>query len=440
MKTTTLHQTIQALAAALILLAFALVAVPAIAADDPSADAKIQEARAALNAEKYRQAALLYAEARAAARSRELAAHALYWEAFARYRLDKTQELKVALELLQLQAREYGDVTAEAQAEAEALAARISGELAARGEPEAAREIYEMAEAERQREDTRVAALHALMQMDPDKAVPILAKIIRGETAASRELRHNAVFILCRVDERGAEIVRSALPETDEPEVLEAMVMCLAESGNEADLDALVELLRRTEDPQLAQAILIALGHAQDERSFDILADIARDPARDPEMRAHALVGLSQIEDERTIDIALEIIGESAADEQVLEMALMILANSENPRAASALLTLAENPDADEDMRAMALYQAGMQGAVEVGRLQEIYRNSESRDLKVQICHVLAQLETEEAFEAMLEIVRNEEDPEVRQNAVFWLGQFDDPRAAEVLLEIIEGK
>jgi HEAT repeat protein len=440
MKTQTLHQVIQAVAAAIILLVFALGAVPAFAADDPGADAKLQAAREALNAERYRQAAELYAEAGELAHSRELAAHSLYWEAFSRYRLEKTQELKAALALLELQSREYSDVAAQTQAEAEALAARISGELAARGEPDAAREVYEMAEADRQREETRVAALHALMQMNPEKARPILEKIIRGETEASSELRQNAVFILCRQDPDGTEVILAALPTTTDPELLQAMVLCLAQSGDERSLDALVEVMRRTDDPELAQAILVALGHHKDSRAFDILADIARDPSRDPELRANALIGLAQTEDERAVDIAAEIIQHKDEDERVLEMALMTLATAKSERASSALLSLAENPDADDDLRAMALYKAGAQGTLEVGRLHEIYRSTDSRELKLQICHVLAQMDSPDAVDAMLEIVRNEKDPEIRQNAVFWLGQVDDPRAAEVLLEIIEGK
>jgi len=439
MKTLTIHQVIQAVAAALILLALGLGAMPARAADDPAAEAAaLQAAREALNADRYREAAQLYAEARALAESRRAAADAMYWEAFARQRMQQTKELKRALAILQEQVREYGDQVD--QARTEDLAARISGELAKRGEPEAAQKIYEMAEKERQREATRIAALQALMEMDPERAQPILEKIVRGGTEYSSEMRQNAVFILCHKEGMGTEVILEALPTTDDPELLQAMVMCLAQTGDDRSLDALVELLRRTDDPRLAEAILVSLGHHKDARSFDILAEIARDPKRDPDMRAHALVGLGQTEDPRAVDIALEVIQRPDENEQVLEMALMALTMSEDKRAASALLTLAEDPDADPDLRAMAIYNAGAKGAIEVGRLREIYRTAGSSDLKLQICHVLAQMDSDEAFEAMLDIVRNEEDPEIRQAAVFWLGQFDDPRVADVLLEIIEGK
>lgn len=428
--------------AALLALALAAAAAGPAAADpreDSRADRALAEARAALNSERYQEAARLFAEAFAKAQEKELAGDALYWEAFARYRLQQTGELKRALELLKAQQLEFR--AAATAVDGQALAARIAGELAARGEAGAAREIYEAADADHQKEQTRIAALHALMRMDPDKARPMLERIIRGETDATPELRQNAVFILCQQDDQGVDIVIDALATATDPQLLQAMALCLARDESERSLDALAALLRRTDDREVKQAALVAIGRRDSGRSFDLLAAIVRDPQWDPDLRAHAMLGLSRTDDDRVVDLALAIVNGKDEPEDLLEMALMTLARNDSPRAADALLAVAENADGDAEVRAMALYNAGVHGTLDVARLRRIYETTDNRELKLQVCHVLARLDDEDAaLDLMLDIVRTEPDPEIRQGAVFWLGQFDDPRAAEALVEIIGGQ
>ena len=75
-------------------LLFALLAIGGAALADEEADARLAEAREAMNRARYAEAAELYAEYRSRVDAEEKVAEALYWEAFARYRLDRTQELK----------------------------------------------------------------------------------------------------------------------------------------------------------------------------------------------------------------------------------------------------------------------------------------------------------------------------------------------------------
>lgn len=397
----------------------------------------LREAREALNRTRYSEAASLYEQARAEADERAVIAEALYWEAFSRYRMERTRELKHALELLEMQVQ-Y-EVTVDMENEREALQMRIAGELAERGEADSAKAIYQELEKQQQRDETRVAALHALMQMDPEKALPILEKIVRGETKASAEMRQNAVFLLCNEDERGVDVVLDVLPTVEDRELVHAMVMCLAQSDDERTVDVLVELMRTTDDVEVAQVVLMSLGHTDDDRAFDVLADIAQDRDRDPELRAHALFGLAQVDDGRVAGIAAAIIRTPGEDHEVMEGALMALVNSgDSAGARDALLEMARDPDLDEDFRTQALFMAGHHGYVDPQTLKEIYNTTDSPDMKAQICHVLTQMDDDEAaFDVLFEIVQNEDDPEIRRDAVFWMGQFDDPRAAEYLLEII---
>lgn len=431
MKTLNIMRT-RRLLVALAILVPALVGAGTALADD---EERLEAAREALNERSYREAAALYAEARELAELERTEAEALYWEAFARYRTDKTSELKVSLELLQLHAERYE--AAATAAEAEALEARVQGELARRGI--GGREVIEQAEKEQQREETRIAALHALMRMDPDKARPILEKIVRNEQESSTDLRHSALFMLCQIGGEGIDTVLDVLPTLEDPEMIHAAVICLGQSGDERAYQALVELARTSKDPEVLQVVMISLGHSRhDEATFQLLTEVARDKTRDPEVRTHAIIGLMQAEIPGTSEVLLDIVRDRDEDEEVLETALMALAQMDDSAATDALMDMARDGELNEDMRAQALFMAGIHGHIEASELKEIYESADSADLKVQICHVLARLDDQaEAFDVMMEILENEEDPEVRGEAVFWIGQFDDPRAAEYLMKVI---
>lgn len=436
MKTTHTHpgRRILAVLAVLVPLVLTILAAGAALADD---EERLETAREALNEARYKLAAKLYAEAYEKAEYEQTRAQALYWQAFARYRTEKTYELEEALELLKLHATQYREYATAA--EAEALEARVLGELARRGRAPEAREVYERAERERQREETRIAALHALMQMDEDKALPILERIVRGEQESSRELRQTALFMLCQTNDDGVDVLLDVLPTLTDPEMIHTAVICLAQADSDKAHQALLNLARTSDDPDVLSAAMMALGQSDRSDSvFDLLSDVARDKSRDPEVRSHAIIGLMQAEIPGTSDLLLDLIRDRSENEEILEAALMALAQIDDQAAGDALLEMARDQDLDDDMRAQALFMAGVHDRIRPQELKEIYDTADSRDLKVQICHVLAQLDDEdEAFDVMMEILENEEDPSVRGEAVFWIGQFDDPRAAEYLMKII---
>ena len=406
---------------------------------DAKADARLEQARQALNDARYKKAAQLYAQFREQAKQSAQVGDALYWEAFARYRTQQVVELKKAQKLLELQSERYHDAATAEQGKA--LSLRIAGELAKWGDAGGARDVYTVVDRDDENEEMRVAALHALLQMNPEKALPVLRDLVTGKSEASDELRQSAVFMLCQQGDDGLDAVLEALPSVTDPELKQVMVMCLAQDDSDRSLDALTELMRTTDDPEVQQAIMVAIGRRDDERAYDLLSEIVADPKRDPEMRAWALMGLAESDDDRRIDLAIGIVNGKDEPDELMEMALMVLARSDAPRAGDALFTVAADPKVDDEVRAMALFSAAKNGDVTVDKLRAIYDNTDSREIKIQVCHVLTRLDDEKgALDLMLDIVRNEKDPEIRQNAIFWIGRFDDPRAADALVDIIGGK
>ncbi len=420
-----------------------LVALPILAAgaaladDDPAA--QMEAGRKALNSGRFQEAADYYQQVRETALGDDLAGNAMYWEAFARYRLDRVEELKEAAELLAEQAELYPDV--ETASDGEALLARIYGELAQRGEADAARRVREMSE-EEVRAETQMAALHALMEMDPDKALPVLERIATGEKVTSDEMRRNAVFMLCRYGEEGSlDLLIKLLHESDDPELQSELVMCLSMTDSDLALDALVDFFGENDDPELGEAALFAIGRHGGDKAFQVLADIVKDPARDQEMRRQALFGLGHTGRDDEVAALVTDILRTEKDSDMLEMALFALSQLDSEVPDRIYLDLIRNPAAGDDLRAQALFFASERGKVSLDLVRELYAGTDSRELKQQICSVLSRMDDEAAALGLLiEIVRMEKDPGIKRDAVFWVSQFDDPRAAEFLLEIINGE
>ncbi len=164
---------------------------------DP-ADSLYRAARESLNRRDFRRAADLFAQLPTRFPNSGYTPDSFYWQAFALYRLGGEAELKRGLEALQVQSKRYPK--ASTKGDAKALEARINGELARQGDESAARDLAAedgrggKATVERRMDttdheapdhdqsdrcdddsdDTKLAALNALIHMDAERARPIL--------------------------------------------------------------------------------------------------------------------------------------------------------------------------------------------------------------------------------------------------------------------------
>ena len=162
--------------------------------DDP-ADSLYRTARDALNRNDYSRAAELFRRIREQYPKSTYTPDAFYWEAFALYRKGGTDDLRTALNALEAQSQRYPK--AATRGDAGPLATRIRGELAKRGDSNAAATVESEAQAATQgtqgssgsctddEDDTRVAALNALLQMDAERAMPILRKVLARRDSCS---------------------------------------------------------------------------------------------------------------------------------------------------------------------------------------------------------------------------------------------------------------
>ncbi|HEY7470891.1 MAG TPA: HEAT repeat domain-containing protein [Gemmatimonadota bacterium] len=420
---------------------------PAVHRYDDPADTLYQEARAALARGDNRQAARLFRRIVDEEPNSEYAPDAPYWQAFALYRVGGKEAMNEALAALDLQRERYPD--AATRGDADALAVRIRGVLARGGDADAAQRVYEVAgEAETAYEvdsdcpdeetDVRVAAINALMEMDAERALPVLEKVLARRDPCSETLRRKAVFIVADGDSPRATDILLEVARTDpDAETRGQAVFWLSEVDDPRAVDALEQILQESRDTELREKALFALSENDDERAGQILRRYALDSSQPEEIREKALFWLAEREGGGDVAFLRELYAR-VESESLKEKVLYAASEADDPESIAWLFEIATDGSQSVELRKQALFWAGESNLDSVGpRLLGLYDDMSDPEIKNQLLFVYSELDTPDAIDKLFEIARTERDPELQKQALFWLGESDDPRVAEFLEELI---
>lgn len=403
-------------------------------------DSLYRKARELLNAGEYRKAAASFRELATRTPGSSYAADAMYWQAFALYRIGGTAELQSAVAVLEEQRGKYPG--ARMQKENEALTIRIRGALAARGDAASAAQVRNaaadsMLRCDREEQMVRIEALSALTRSDAQGAVPFLQKTLARKDACSAGLRRTAVFLLGSTLRDGAAVATLGQVARGDPsvDVRAAALEWLARTPGDETL-AIIEDVSRDGDERIQRTAVRALVGHSSPRARQLVRGIV-DRADTPErLRLEALGAFSP---DRT-----------TADD--ISWMRALYARSENPRIRSRivstlssvggsdveqwLLTLARDPETDSDTRRNALRRVGR--TLPIADLVRLYDASAERPIREAVIEALASRPEGETIDKLLEIVRGGTDPQLRSRAISALTAKKDPRALKLLMEIID--
>ena len=437
---------------------------------DP-ADSLYRAAREALDRRDYRTAADLFAQVPRRFPRSGYAADAYYWRAFSLYRLGGTSQLKTALQALDTQRERFPK--AATKGDAKALASRIQGELARQGDQEAAAQIAEAAEdAVRQPpvppvppvpptgpvpptppnppvprsgdercsdddDDTKLAALNALLQMDDARARPILRRVLARRDAGSVCLRRKAVFLIAQEDAEGTEdiLLETARSDPDQ-EVREQAVFWLSQVGTERAVGALDSILRSSKDPALQEKAVFALSQHDSPRAMQALRTYAERPDLSENLREKAIFWIGQ-SGGKDNEAFLRTLYGRLKEPELRNKVLFSVSQAGGAENLRWLIGVARDNAQPMELRKQALFWAG-QGDAPIADLATLYSSTTPRELREQVIFVYSQRDDSGAVDRLLEIARRDPDTELRKKALFWLGQSSDPRAAKALQDIIE--
>jgi len=434
------------------------------------ADSLYRAARQALNRSQYTRAAELFSSIRDRYPRSSYVPNTYYWQAFALYRDGSEESLRAAREALQTQASRFPKATT--RRDAEALLRRVQGGLARLGDADATADVTEEAdnvapstpaivatppvgpgpaivgrpgrtyrlhnESCDDEDDIRIAAVNALLQMDADRAVPILKTILARRDSGSTCLRRKAVFLVSqkRSQETSAILLNAVRSDPDQ-EVREQAVFWLSQVPGDETVAALDSILRDPKTPpEIQEKAIFALSQHRSPRAGAILRDFAarRDVSTDLREKAIFWIGQNRSPENAQFlkDLFAKVENDDLKDKIIFSLSQM--GGADNYRW---LMDIALNQKEDMEIRKKALFWAGQGHNVDVADLVKLYDSMTDREMKEQLIFVYSQRREDAALDKLFQIGKNDPDRELRKKAIFWIGQSRSPRASAYLQELI---
>jgi len=417
---------------------------------DP-ADSLYRLAREAMSRGDYKRAAEIFHRIPERYPQSAYVSQAIYYEAYSLYRAGGDDDLKSARTTLNKLKNKDAKVW---KADGETLLTRVCGELAKRGDESCTAYTNDKADppdvkdgqtytvpsgrgcpSEDDDNDERIMALQALMNMDADRAMPILKKVLERRDACSEGLREKAVFLVSqkRTPET-ANILMNVARSDPSSDVREKAVFWLSQVPGSTGL--LEEILKGNGDENIKEKALFALSQQHEDRAQQTLRDFALRESESEELRDKAIFWLGQNRSTENTQF-LRTLYSRLNNQDLKEKVLFSLSQQRGVGNEQWLMSIALNSKEDIELRKKALFWAGQSG-VAISELAQLYDRMGDQEMKESIIFTLSQRQSDRAaMDKMFDIAKNDKDPELRKKAIFWLGQSRDPRVQQFLMDLI---
>jgi HEAT repeat protein len=394
--------------AALVFVLALLGGLPIVAREKepPHTDA-YREGQRALDAENWDEASGLFG--RLAGKPGEEADAALYWKAYADWKRNLKKESLDGLRKL------LASYPQSAWADdAKALELEIRDGKGARASTAADVEDEEL----------KLYALDGLMQVEPEKAVPVLEKLLAGSSSA--RLKERALFVLSQSDSPRAREILLRTAKTGQPMSLRTeAVKTLGIAGGRDDLAALAEIARDTSAPFEVRAAVVE-AYLISGRPEALVALAASDP--DPRIRGKAIEALGAMG-------ALSSLRQLFATEKDPALRAKLIESFGVAGDVDTLSKIARE-STDPKIRRKAIEGLGISsGAGPV--LRRLYGELTDTDDKRE---VIESLMVQGDAKVLIEMFRAEKDPGLKRYILQQLSVMDDPEVTRVLMDVLGEK
>ena len=272
-------------------------------------------------------------------------------------------------------------------------------------------------------EELKLMAIQGLMNSDPQRAMPLLEKVINGSGTPKEKSR--ALFVLAQSGSpQGREIIGRIAKGQSNPELQREAIKYLGLFGGAQSRQIMAEVYASNPDASVRRAILRAYMLGGDKERLFAAAKSEKDESlRREAIRQLGLVhGVSELEQlyqmETSTDLRREIL-------QAFFLA-----------GESGKLVQAAQSEKDPELRRTAIRNLGLIHSDESGKaLQAIYSREADRGLKEEVLNAYF---LQGNASALVAIARNEKDPELRKTAVSKLSLMHSKEATDYLMELLQ--
>lgn len=272
-------------------------------------------------------------------------------------------------------------------------------------------------------DDLKLIALNSLMQSDPERAVPILEKVLASNN--SPKVKDRALFILSQSQSPAAtEIFRRIARNGGNPDLQRRAIRYIGINGTDQNRKLLSEIYASSSDVEIKKSVLKSYMISGD--SARLLALAKGEPNPELRMEAISQLGIIGARDalsdlyttETSVDVKKKII-----------QAMFIGGNSEK------LYDIARN-EPNEDLKRSAIRNLGLLGGERSADMLVNLYNADTRpDLRKTVINSLF---IQGNAKALVALARQEKDPELKKSIIQKLGLINSKEAADYLMEYLK--
>jgi tetratricopeptide (TPR) repeat protein len=213
---------------------------------------------------------------------------ALYWKAYALNKLGRRDQALAALAELEKQFPQSRWLN-----DSRALAMEVRASTGQAASPESVAD-----------EDLKLLAINSLVGQEPDRAVPLLEKVL-GDAKNPPSLKSRALFVLARIDSpRAREILTQYAKGASNPDLQMRAIEYYGRNRGADRAQMLGELYAAERSPEVKRVIIGALQSQGDAR---LLVDLARKET-DAALKREIVERLSHMKSKEAMDYLMELL------------------------------------------------------------------------------------------------------------------------------------
>ncbi|MDE3197170.1 MAG: HEAT repeat domain-containing protein [Acidobacteriota bacterium] len=332
---------------------------------------------------------------------------ALYWKAYALNRIGRRDEALAAIAALR-----QGYPSSRWLNDAQALEVEVKQSS---GQP--------VSPADDANDDIKLMAINSLMNGDPDRAMPLLEKLLKG--SASPRVKERALFVLTQSRApRAQQILAEYAKGAGNPDLQLRAIRYIGMSGAAESARQLPAIYSASNDPGVKREIIRTLMVSQ---ARDALMNIAKSE-KDPDLRGEAVRQLGVMK-------AVDQLSQLYQSETVPDIKIQIVRSLMIAGANDRLLELAKN-EKDENVRTEAIRNLALTNSASPEMLAGLYSPGTAPKLKREIVHSLM---IRGDAKTMVDLARKESDPTMKKYIVQQLSVMRDNKdATDYMLELLK--
>jgi HEAT repeat protein len=332
---------------------------------------------------------------------------ALYWKAYAQWKLDQRAD---ALATLADMRKRFPQSRWAKDSQALDVEIRQASGQAVSPDSQASEEL-------------KLLALRGLMNSDPDRAIPMIEQLLAGPSTV--RVKENALFVLSQSrSSRARDIIAGAAKGSVNPDLQLRAIRYLGAIGGPENRQVLDDAYRATTDVAVKRAVIRSFGAAGDRQRLLALAK----SEKEPELRGEAARSLGAMNATAELD-ELYI---SETSPEVKNQIIRGMVASGNVGSLTKLATSEKDPA----LKRTAIRNLGAMGSAKTSEtLRSIYTGDTNPEVRTAVIEALF---IQQNATALVALARAEKDPAMKRRIVERLSIMKSKEASDYMLELLK--